>query len=56
MRPSRIAIASYLGKSDKFDRSISDFSMAYAQQVEQDYSSFAAAAASGRIEVAQGQF
>jgi uncharacterized protein (DUF2252 family) len=53
---SRIAIASYLGKSDKFDRSISDFSMAYAQQVEQDYSSFAAAAASGRIEVAQGQF
>lgn len=53
---SRIAIASYLGKSDKFDRSICEFSMAYAQQVQQDYASYAAAAASGRIEVAQGQF
>ncbi|UDY35353.1 DUF2252 domain-containing protein [Dermatobacter hominis] len=49
---SRIAISSYLGKSDKFDRSISDFSMAYAGQVHQDHAAFAAAAADGRIEVA----
>ena len=49
---SRIAISSYLGKSDKFDRSIGAFSMAYARQVQQDYAAFAAAAADGRIEVA----
>ena len=49
---SRIAIASYLGKSDKFDRAIEDFSMAYAQQVHHDYEAFAAAATDGRIEVA----
>ncbi len=53
---SRIAIASYLGKSDKFDRAIGDFSMAYADQVQQDYAAFAQAATDGRIEVAQGVF
>ena len=53
---SRIAISSYLGRSDKFDRAIGDFSMAYSDQVHQDYAAFAAAATDGRIEVAQGAF
>ena len=36
-----IAIAAYLGKSDKFDRSITDFSERYADQNEKDYEAFA---------------
>src|SRR5205814_122034 len=38
-----IAIAAYLGKSDKFDRSITDFSERYAVQNELDYQEFAKA-------------
>ncbi len=33
----RVAIASYLGTNDSFDRSIADFSTAYADQNERDY-------------------
>src|SRR4029450_3078458 len=36
-----IAIAAYLGSSDQFDRSITDFSQRYADQNEQDYQAFA---------------
>ena len=36
-----VAIAAYLGKRDKFDRSITDFSERYADQNEQDYQAFA---------------
>ena len=50
----RIAIASYLGSSDVFDRAILAFSEAYAEQNDQDYASLAAAVASGRVEAAQG--
>jgi hypothetical protein len=45
----RIAIASYLGKSDAFDRAIADFSAAYADQNERDYATFIAAIDSGRL-------
>ena len=45
----RIAIASYLGKGDAFDRAIADFSAAYADQNERDYQAFAAAVNSGRL-------
>ncbi len=45
----RIAIASYLGKGDAFDRAIADFSAAYADQNEKDYEAFAAAVRSGRL-------
>jgi uncharacterized protein (DUF2252 family) len=45
----RIAIASYLGKSDTFDRAIAGFSEAYADQNERDYAAFAAAVDSGRL-------
>jgi uncharacterized protein (DUF2252 family) len=45
----RIAIASYLGKGDKFDRSIADFSVAYADQNDRDFEAFTAAVKSGRL-------
>ena len=45
----RIAIASYLGKGDAFDRAIADFSVAYADQTERDYAAFSAAVDSGRL-------
>ena len=49
-----IAIASYLGKSDKFERSITDFSERYADQNEKDYEAFADAVRSGRLEATEG--
>lgn len=45
----RIAIASYLGKGDVFDRALSDFATAYADVNERDYKRLAEAAADGRI-------
>ena len=45
----RIAISSYLGTSDAFDRAIADFSAAYADQNELDYAAFRAAIDSGRL-------
>ena len=45
----RIAIASYLGQGDLFDRAIAQFSAAYADQNERDYQTFAAAVNSGRL-------
>jgi uncharacterized protein (DUF2252 family) len=45
----RIAIASYLGNRDAFDRAIADFSVAYADQNERDYAAFSAAVDSGRL-------
>jgi uncharacterized protein (DUF2252 family) len=49
-----IAIAAYLGKSDGFDRSITDFSERYAVQNEKDYASFVDAVRSGRLEAIEG--
>ncbi|SDL23634.1 DUF2252 domain-containing protein [Arthrobacter sp. ok362] len=49
-----IAIAAYLGKSDKFERSITDFSERYADQNEKDYEAFADAVRSGRLEAVEG--
>jgi uncharacterized protein (DUF2252 family) len=50
----RIAIAAYLGSSDKFDQSIADFSERYADQNELDYAALAAAVASGRTQAKSG--
>ena len=50
----RIAIASYLGKGDVFDRAIADFSHAYADQNERDYQAFAAAVRAGRLTAQTG--
>ena len=46
-----MAIASYMGRSDKFDSAIADFAEEYADQNERDYEAFSAAAESGRIAV-----
>ena len=45
----RIAIASYLGRGDVFDRAMLEFSKAYAKQNERDYDELVAAVKSGRI-------
>jgi uncharacterized protein (DUF2252 family) len=50
----RIAIASYLGSSDSFDRAIVEFSQAYADQNERDYKALNAAVRSGRIKAETG--
>jgi len=50
----RIAIASYLGNSDVFDRAIADFSTAYADQNERDYQALVDAVATGRLEAQTG--
>jgi len=49
-----VELAGYLGKSDKFDWSITDFSERYADQNERDYQLFAEAVRSGRIEAIEG--
>ena len=50
----RIAIASYLGGSDAFDRAIAEFSEAYADQNERDYAALVQAEKDGRITVQHG--
>jgi len=49
-----VALAAYLGKSDKFDRSVTDFCDRYADQNEKDYQSFSGAIRSGRLEAVEG--
>jgi uncharacterized protein (DUF2252 family) len=50
----RIAIASYLGKGDSFDRALADFAVAYADQNERDHAALRKAADEGRIPVREG--
>jgi uncharacterized protein (DUF2252 family) len=49
-----VAIAEYLGTSDAFDTSITDFSQRYADQNERDYQEFVNAVKSGRLEAVEG--
>jgi len=49
-----VAIAAYLGESDAFDKSITDFSERYADQNEHDYQMFVTAIRSGRLEAVEG--
>jgi len=49
-----VAMAAYLGASDAFDKSITDFSQRYADQNEQDYEAFVKAVRSGRIQAVEG--
>jgi uncharacterized protein (DUF2252 family) len=49
-----IALAAYLGKKDKFDQAITDFSERYADQNEQDYQAFTNAIRSGRLQATEG--
>jgi uncharacterized protein (DUF2252 family) len=50
----RIAIASYLGNSDIFDKAIATFAAAYADQNERDHQALADAVAAGRITAERG--
>jgi uncharacterized protein (DUF2252 family) len=43
-------IAGYLGGKDTFDEAIRDYAVAYADQVERDYASFAKGVKSGRLQ------
>lgn len=44
-------ISGYLGKGDKFDNAIADFSVLYADQSERDYETLLKAARDGKLEV-----
>jgi len=50
----RIAIAAYLGGSDKFDHAVADFAESYADQTERDHTALADAVASGRVQAQVG--
>ena len=50
----RVAIASYLGRSDVFDRAVLAFAEAYAEQNDRDYEALIAAVATGRVTAAHG--
>lgn len=50
----RIAIASYLGTSDAFDKAIAEFAAAYADLNERDYAALDDAAKSGRVLAVRG--
>ena len=45
----RVAIASYLGKSERFELALTEFATAYADQNERDFNALVDAVASGRI-------
>jgi uncharacterized protein (DUF2252 family) len=49
-----VAIAAYLGGSDRFDRALTGFAQSYADRNERDFKALGAAARSGRIQVAAG--
>ncbi|MEU3338233.1 DUF2252 domain-containing protein [Streptomyces sp. NPDC002144] len=44
-----VAIAAYLGGSDRFDRALAEFAQSYADRNERDFEALRAAARSGRI-------
>jgi uncharacterized protein (DUF2252 family) len=46
----RLALAAYLGGSDKFDQAIADFAETYADQNERDYAALQAAVKEGKAE------
>ena len=50
----RFALASYLGKSDRFDNAVTDFAVSYADQNQRDHEALVEAVASGRVEARTG--
>jgi uncharacterized protein (DUF2252 family) len=50
----RDAIAAYLGGSDRFERAVTDFAVAYADQTVRDHAALAEAVASGRVPARMG--
>jgi len=49
-----VAISAYLGKGDRFDLAIADFSKAYADRMEADFDLLTKAIASGRVPAEKG--
>jgi hypothetical protein len=49
-----VAIAEYLGVTDGFDTSVTDFCERYADQNERDYEEFVTAVRSGRLTAVEG--
>jgi hypothetical protein len=49
-----IAISSYLGRSDRFDRAVAVFASNYADQNERDHSAVVSAVESGRLDAVTG--
>jgi uncharacterized protein (DUF2252 family) len=49
-----IAIASYLGSGDAFDRAMASFAVRYADQNERDYQALVSAVEAGRVEAQTG--
>ncbi|MFJ3284682.1 DUF2252 domain-containing protein [Streptomyces sp. NPDC086669] len=45
-----VAIAAYLGGGDRFDRALTEFARAYAEQNERDFEALGTAVATGRVE------
>jgi len=50
----RIAIASYLGRTDRFEQALADFAETYADQNEADFHELESAERSGRIKTVRG--
>ena len=50
----RIAIVSYLGNNDTFEKALVTFAETYADQNERDYEVFAKACKKGRLQAEQG--
>ena len=50
----RIAIAGYLGRSDRFDRALVQYAEGYADRNEADYAALQAAVDEGRVEAVAG--
>jgi uncharacterized protein (DUF2252 family) len=45
-----VALTAYLGTTDQFDKSVTDFALRYAKQNQRDYETFLAAVNDGRLE------
>ena len=50
----RVAIASYLGNSNTFEKALVRFAETYADQNERDYDEFVKACKSGRLHAEEG--
>ncbi|MFI5060173.1 MAG: DUF2252 domain-containing protein [Actinomycetales bacterium] len=50
----RVALAAYMGSSDRLDQAIADFAAAYADQNDRDYAAFTSAIGSGRLQALAG--
>jgi uncharacterized protein (DUF2252 family) len=49
-----VAIGAYLGKGDVFDRAVTEFALAYADQTERDHAALVEAVGSGRMQARFG--